>query len=219
MDQSKSDNLKALRHSAEHILTQALQNLYGKDKFYMAMGPATNDGFYFDFEPIGDFKISEADFPKIEAEIQKIIKANLPITQNNITLDEAKKLFSTNPYKLEWLDQIKDRGEKISVYWTGDQFVDLCKGPHVKSTGDVVAVKLMSIAGAYWHGDEKNKMLTRIYGTAFPSQSELEEYLHMFEEAKKRDHRKIGKDLDLFSFHPEAPADVFWHDKGNETSI
>lgn len=214
MDQSKSDNLKALRHSAEHILTQALQNLYGKDKFYMAMGPATNDGFYFDFEPIGDFKISEADFPKIEAEIQKIIKANLPITQNNITLDEAKKLFSTNPYKLEWLDQIKDRGEKISVYWTGDQFVDLCKGPHVKSTGDVVAVKLMSIAGAYWHGDEKNKMLTRIYGTAFPSQSELEEYLHMFEEAKKRDHRKIGKDLDLFSFHPEAPADVFWHDKG-----
>lgn len=214
MNQSNPDHLLALRHSAEHILTQAMQNLYGKDKFYMAMGPATDDGFYFDFEPLADLKISEADFAKIEAEMQKIVKANLPITQKNITLNQAKKLFSTNPYKLEWLNQIKDRGEKISVYWTADQFVDLCKGPHVKSTGEVKAIKLMSIAGAYWHGDEKNKMLTRIYGTAFPSQSELEEYLQMLEEAKKRDHRKIGKDLDLFSFHPEAPADVFWHDKG-----
>ena len=196
MNQSNPDHLLALRHSAEHILTQAMQNLYGKDKFYMAMGPATDDGFYFDFEPLADFKISEADFAKIEAEMQKIIKANLPITQKNITLNQAKKLFSTNPYKLEWLNQIKDRGEKISVYWTADQFVDLCKGPHLKSTGDVVAIKLMSMAGAYWHGDEKNKMLTRIYGTAFPSQSELEEYLQMLEEAKKTDQRKIGKDLD-----------------------
>ncbi len=214
MNQSKSDQLKALRHSAEHILTQAMENLYGKDKFYMAMGPATDDGFYFDFEPIGDFKISETDFPKIEAEIQKIIKSNFPITQKNITLDEAKKLFSANPYKLEWLDQIKDRGEVISVYWTSDQFVDLCKGPHVKSTADVKAIKLMSIAGAYWHGDEKNKMLTRIYGTAFDSQIELDDYLHNLEEAKKRDHRKLGKALDLFSFHEEGPGFVFWHPMG-----
>ncbi|MBU1129827.1 threonine--tRNA ligase, partial [Patescibacteria group bacterium] len=119
-----------------------------------------------------------------------------------------------NPYKQEWLNQIGDRDEKILIYWTADKFVDLCAGPHVKSTGEIKAFKLLSIAGAYWHGDEKNKMLTRIYGTAFPSKKELKQYLHNLKEAKKRDHRKLGKQLDLFSFHKEGPGFVFWHPKG-----
>jgi len=193
------DNLHQIRHSAEHVLTQAMKQLFPK-KFLMAMGPATDDGFYFDFEPLNDFKISEADFPKIEAEMIKIIKANLPIIREEITLDQAKKLFKDNPYKLEWLNTIEDRNEIISIYKTGEEFVDLCAGPHVKSTGEIKAFKLLSIAGAYWHGDEKNKMLTRIYGTAFESQKELEKYLQNLEDAKLRDHRKIGQDLGLFVF-------------------
>ena len=194
------EKLHKIRHSAEHVLTQAMQTLYGIDKFYMAMGPATDEGYYFDFEPLGDFKISEEDFPKIEAEMTKIIKANLPIVREEINLDQAKELFKDNPYKLEWLSSIEDRNEIISIYRTGDVFVDLCAGPHVANTGEIKAFKLLSIAGAYWHGDEKNKMLTRIYGTAFDSKEELDKFLLMLEEAKKRDHRKIGKDLGLFVF-------------------
>jgi len=194
-----SDKLHKIRHSAEHVLTQAMQTLYGVDKFYMAMGPATDDGFYFDFEPLGDLKISEEDFPKIEAEMTKIIKANLPIVREELSLDQAKKLFKDNPYKLEWLDSITDRNEIISIYKTSDKFTDLCAGPHVESTGEIKAFKLLSIAGAYWHGDEKNKMLTRIYGTAFDSKENLDKYLLMLKEAEKRDHRIIGKNLKLFT--------------------
>ncbi len=157
-----SDKLYKIRHSAEHFLTQAMQTLYGVDKFYMAMGPATDDGYYFDFEPLNGLKISEEDFPKIEAEMAKIIKANLPIVREELSLDQAKDLFKDNPYKLEWLDSIKDRNEIISIYKTGNVFIDLCAGPHVNKTGEIKAFKLLSIAGAYWHGDEKNKMLTRI---------------------------------------------------------
>lgn len=208
------DKLNTLRHSAEHILTQAMIRLYGQDKFYMAMGPATQTGFYFDFQPLKTFKISEEDFPKIETEIQKIIKENLPITKKEVTLPEAKKLFKNNPYKIEWLDQIKNRDEKISIYYTGSDFFDLCAGPHIKSTNQIKAIKLLSIAGAYWHGDEKNKMLTRIYGTAFESQKELEEYLENLQEAKKRDHRKIGKELDLFSIDDYVGSGlILWHPK------
>lgn len=209
----KPNNLSAIRHSAEHVLTQAMQQLY-PNRFLMAMGPATDDGFYFDFETLGDFKINEDNFKNIEKQMAKIIKADLPITKKEVSQAEAKKLFANNPYKLEWLDQIKDRDEKITIYQTGDQFIDICKGPHVSSTGQIPAFKLLSVAGAYWHGDEKNKMLTRIYGTAFKSKKDLDQYLTNLEEAKKRDHRKIGKEMDLFSFHPEAPADIFWHDKG-----
>jgi len=205
--------LKDIRHSAEHILTQAMLRLY-PGKFQMAMGPATDDGFYFDFEALGDFKINEADFPTIEAEMKKIVKENLPIIKKEISLDEAKKLFSGNPYKLEWLDGIKDRNEIITVYYTGDQFFDLCAGPHVRYTSQVKAFKLLSIAGAYWHGDEKNKMLTRIYGTALENKEALEKYLTNIEEAKKRDHRKIGKDLDLFSIDDSVgPGLILWHPK------
>lgn len=208
------DQLFKMRHSAEHVLTEAMQNLYGIDKFYMAMGPATDEGFYFDFEPLGDLKISEADFPKIEAEMKKIIQKNLPIVRKELTLDEAKKLFADNPYKMEWLNSITNRGEIISVYYTGDNFVDLCAGPHLDHTGDIKAFKLLSIAGAYWHGDEKNKMLTRIYGTAFNSQKELDHYLWQIEEAKKRDHRKISNELDLFSISESVgPGLILWHPK------
>jgi threonyl-tRNA synthetase len=196
----KNEKLKAIRHTTEHILTQAVLKLFPKVK--MAMGPATDDGFYFDFDPNGE-EISENDFPKIEAEMKKIIKANLPLIKEEITIDEGRKLFSDNPFKLEWLDEIEKRGEKPTIYRTGDEFVDLCAGPHVTSTGKVGAFKLLSIAGAYWHGDEKNKMLTRIYGTAFETQEELDIFLKNLEEAKKRDHRKIGKDLDLFLLSEE----------------
>jgi len=209
-----SDKLHKIRHSAEHVLTQAMQTLYGIDKFYMAMGPATDDGFYFDFEPLGDLKISEEDFSKIEAEMAKIIKDNLPIIREELSLDQAKILFKNNPYKLEWLDSITDRNEIISIYKTGDKFIDLCAGPHVESTSEIKAFKLLSIAGAYWHGDEKNKMLTRIYGTAFDSKENLDKYLLMLEEAKKRDHRKLGPQLGIFFLDETAPGMPYWLPKG-----
>jgi threonyl-tRNA synthetase len=216
---SKKQSLEAMRHSTEHVLTQAMLKLYPEIK--MAMGPSTDEGFYFDFE--SKKKISEDSFPKIEEEMKKIIKANLPIKKEVITVEKAKKLFKGNEYKKEWLDDIKERGEKATVYWTGDpstdsgrdRFVDLCAGPHVSSTGKIGAFKLLSVAGAYWHGDEKNNMLTRIYGTAFPTQKELEKYLHNLEEAKKRDHRKIGKELKLFTFAEEVgPGLTLWLPNG-----
>ena len=209
---SKKD-LQSIRHSTEHVLTQAMQRLY-PNKFLMAMGPAIDDGFYFDFEPIGDFKVSENDFPAIEAEMTKIIKENLPIIRQEISLEDAKKLFADNPYKMEWLNSIKDRGEVIIVYKTGDEFTDLCAGPHVRYTKGIKAFKLLSVAGAYWHGDEKNKMLTRIYGTAFDSKEELQKYLDNLEEAKKRDHRKLGPQLGLFFIDETAPGMPYWLPKG-----
>jgi threonyl-tRNA synthetase len=202
----KNEELRAIRHTTEHVLTQAVLKLFPKVK--MAMGPATDDGFYFDFDPNGE-EISEKDFPKIEAEMEKIIKADLPLIREEISEEEGRKIFADNPYKLEWLDEIslrqaQGKNEKITIYRTGNDFVDLCAGPHASSTGKIGAFKLISIAGAYWHGDEKNKMLTRIYGTAFKTKEELDEYLKNLEEAKKRDHRKIGKNLDLFLLTDEV---------------
>lgn len=211
---SADNYLWSLRHSCEHVLTQAMQNLY-PNQFYMAMGPATDEGFYFDFEPTPEFKFSEELFPKIEEEMAKIIKANLPITKEIITLDDAKKLFANNPYKLEWINQFESQKKELTVYKTGDQFVDLCAGPHIESTGKIGAFKLLSVAGAYWHGSEKNKMLTRIYGTAFATKIELDDYLSKLEEIKKRDHRKLGKELDLFTFSEEVgPGLPLWTPKG-----
>lgn len=209
----QNDELYKIRHSAEHVLTQAVEKLY-PNQTIRVMGPATDDGFYMDFEALGDLKISDADFPKIEAEMVKIIKANLPIVRKEISLDEAKKLFADNPYKMDWLNSITDRGEVISVYHTANQYFDLCAGPHVSSTGEIKVFKLLSIAGAYWHGDEHNKMLTRIYATAFESKEALDLYLWQQEEAKKRDHRKLGKDLDLFSVDDYVgPGLILWHPK------
>lgn len=220
----KKVNLQAMRHSCEHILTQAMSRLY--PGLLMAMGPATEEGFYFDFDNKG--KISEVDFPKIEQEMKKIIKENLPFKKQELSVKKARKLFKRNPYKQEWLDEIalrqafggelsrtvQGKEEKVTVYWTGNQFVDLCSGPHLKSTGQVGAFKLLSVAGAYWRGDEKNPMLTRIYGTCFPTQKQLDEYLKTQEEAKKRDHRKLGKKLDLFSQHEMVGSGlILWHPK------
>ena len=202
LDDSKK-NLQTIRHSAEHVLTQAMQRLY-PNKFLMAMGPATDDGFYFDFEPVRDFKISENDFPAIEAEMTKIVKENLPIIREEISLDDAKKMFANNPYKMEWLNSIQDKGEVITTYKTGEEFIDLCAGPHVRYTSKIKTFKLLSIAGAYWHGDEKNKMLTRVYGTAFESKEELQKHLDNIEEAKKRDHRKLGKELEIYFYDDEV---------------
>lgn len=217
------EELLALRHSAEHVLTFAMLRLW-PGKIKPAMGPATEEGFYFDFD--SDLKVSEDDFAKIEKEMAKIIKENLPIIKDELTVEEAEKFFSSgtykdNEYKHEWIEQIKARGEKVSVYWLGEKgqdipvtFVDICSGPHVESTGKIGAFKLLKIAGAYWHGDEKNKMLQRIYGTAFESQNELDGYLHMIEEAEKRDHRKIGKEQELFMMHDFAPGMPFFLPNG-----
>ena len=192
------NNLNQIRHSAEHILTLAMARLF-PNQFLPAMGPATEEGFYFDFEPLNGFKISEENFATIETEMAKIVKENLPITKQEITLEEAKVLFKDNPYKMEWLESITNRNEKISTY-TIAEFVDLCAGPHARYTSKIKAFKLLSVAGAYWHGSEKNKMLTRIYGTAFESKEDLKKYLDNIEEAKLSDHRKIGQDLKLFVF-------------------
>ena len=214
MKNDNHDQLWALRHSAEHTLTQAMLRLFG-DKIIMAMGPATDDGFYFDFDTKGDFKISLENFAEIEAEMKKIIDEDLPITKKEISVEEAKELFKNNPYKIEWLEEIEKRGDKPTVFWTGDEFVDLCAGPHAKSTGEIKAFKLLKLAGAYWHGDEKNKMLTRIYGTAYESQKELDDYLKKIEEAEKRDHRKIGRELDLFHIDELVGLGLpLWHPKG-----
>ena len=208
----QTDNLGALRHTAEHVLHTAMQNLYPKLK--KAMGPATKDGYYFDFDL--DEKISAADFPKIEAEMQKLINQNLPLKPENITVAEAKKIFTSNPYKLDWLEKITKREEKISIFRMGETDVDLCSGPHANSTGEIKAFKLLSVAGAYWHGDEKNKMLTRIYGTAFTNQKELDEYLAKLELAKINDHRKLGKELELFTISNQVGQGlILWLPKGN----
>lgn len=204
LDQEKS-YLWKLRHTTEHVLHQAVKELF--PSIHLAMGPATDEGFYFDFDssPEGRdaVKISEDMFPKIEKRMKAIIQRNMPLTRHEISVAEARELFADNPYKLEWIDGIEAKGELVTIYWTGEpnkpgSMVDLCAGPHVAKTGEIKAFKLLSVAGAYWHGDEKNKMLTRIYGTAFESQAELDEFVHLQEEAKKRDHRKLGQELELF---------------------
>ncbi len=212
--QPSENNLFSMRHSTEHVLTQAMQNLY-PGQFLMAMGPATDEGFYFDFQPVGDFKVNEEMFPAIEAEMTKIIQQDLPIVKSTVSKEEAEKLFAGNPFKLEWINQFTSEGQELTVYKTGEGFVDLCAGPHVESTGKIGAFKLLSVAGAYWHGDEKNPMLTRIYGTTYPTQAELDAYLLQQEEIKKRDHRKLGKELDLFTFADEVgPGLPLWTPKG-----
>lgn len=208
MKKRLTSDLEAMRHSAEHVLTMAMLKLY--PGLLPAMGPATEEGFYFDFDFDFDSKkkIKEGDLSKIEKEMQKIIKSNLPIIHQEIEVKEARKLFAGNLYKLEWVDEIEKRGQKASVYSIGDpkdkeSFVDLCSGPHVESTNQIGPFKLLSIAGAYWHGDEKNKMLTRIYGTAYPTQEELDKHMWQQEQAEIRNHRRLGQELELFAIYPE----------------
>lgn len=221
-DQQGKSELWQLRHTAEHILHQAVKELY--PSIHLAMGPATEDGFYFDFDssPEGreHVQLSEADFPAIGQKMQELIELDLPLTRHEISPAEARALFADNPYKLEWIEAIEGRNEPVTVYWTGEpggahSMVDLCAGPHANSTGAVKAFKLLSLAGAYWHGDEKNKMLTRIYGTAFGSKQELDEYLAQLELAKERDHRTIGRDQELFFIDEMVGKGlVMWLPKG-----
>ena len=200
----------SLRHTGAHMLAQAVKRLYPQVK--LAIGPAIDNGFYYDFE--ADFTFTPEVLGKIEAEIKKIIKENHKLERFELPREEAIKLMKekNEDYKVELIEDLPE-GEVISFYKQGD-FTDLCAGPHVPSTGKVKAIKLLSLAGAYWRGDENNKMLQRIYGTAFTKKSELDEYLNMLEEAKKRDHRKLGKELDLFSIHEEGPGFPFFHPKG-----
>ncbi len=209
-EKNKPENLETRRHSAAHVLAAAVQRLYPQARF--GIGPAIENGFYYDFE--FPEPVSDKDLPRIEAGVVKIVGEGTPFAQEDISIAKAKKLFKDQPYKLELIADLAKEGETaVSTYKSGE-FVDLCRGPHVADTSQIGTFKLQKIAGAYWKGSETNPMLTRIYGTAFATQEELDAHLEMLEEAKKRDHRKIGKELDLFSFHPEAPGDVFWHPKG-----
>ncbi len=201
------EGLEILRHSTAHLMAQAVLRLYPGTHF--GVGPSIKDGFYYDIDVAGT--IAEADLPKIEAEMRKISGAGEKVTREDLAKDEALKFFANDPYKTELISEID--APTVSIYKQGE-YADLCRGPHVPDASKIHNFKLLSIAGAYWRGDEKNKMLTRIYGTAFATPDELKEYVKRIEEAKLRDHRKIGKDLDLFSLHEEGPGFPFFHPKG-----
>ena len=204
------EGLFTLRHTAAHVMAQAIQHLYPGTKF--AIGPAIDDGFYYDLE--SDHVFSQEDFAAIEKEMAKIAKANLPIEKKILSRNEALEFFRSGnqDYKVILIQDLPEDAI-ISTYTQGD-FTDLCRGPHVRSTGKLKVFKLMTVAGAYWRGDEHNKMLQRIYATAFFDKEELDRFLFVRAEAEKRDHRKLGKQLNLFSFHEEGPGFPFFHPKG-----
>ena len=204
------EGLFTLRHTASHVMAQAIQHLCPGVKF--AIGPAIDDGFYYDLD--SDHVFSQEDFAAIEKEMSKIAKENIPLVKKVLPRDEALQYFKDKgqDYKVMLIEDLPEE-ETISLYEQGD-FTDLCAGPHLKSTGKVKTFKLMTVAGAYWRGDSKNKMLQRIYATAFFSKEDLDHYLFVRAEAEKRDHRKLGKQLDLFSFHEEGPGFPFFHPKG-----
>lgn len=210
IDFSSDDVRHRYRHTSSHILAQAVKKLWPEAK--LAIGPAIDNGFYYDIDM--EHRITEQDLLKIQKEMKKIIQANYPIERFELPRKEAIEFErkSGEDYKVELIEDLPE-GEVISFYKQGD-FVDLCAGPHMDSTGQIKAIKLTSVAGAYWRGNEKNKMLQRIYGTSFPSQAELDEYLAKIEEAKKRDHRKIGKEMDLFALYDEGPGFPFFMPKG-----
>ena len=200
----------ALRHTASHVLAQAVKRLFPETK--LAIGPSIKDGFYYDFDRDGGF--SNEDIAALEAEMKKIVKENLKMERFTLPRAEAIKLMEEKgePYKVELINDLPE-DEELSFFKQGD-YVDLCAGPHVTYTSAVKAFKLTSVAGAYWRGSEKNKMLTRIYGTAFQNKTDLEEYLARIEEAKKRDHRRIGKEMGLFMLSEEGPGFPFFLPNG-----
>jgi threonyl-tRNA synthetase len=209
------DGLEVIRHSSAHVMADAVQRLFPGTK--VTIGPAIEDGFYYDFDkPGGGF--SDEDLAKIEEAMIQVVKADTPFRREVVSREEAQKLFASmnETYKGEIIERIPE-GEAISLYKhgkPGEEWVDLCSGPHVPSTGFLKAIKLTSVAGAYWRGDERNPMLQRIYGTAFASKEALDEHLKRIEEAKQRDHRKLGKELELFLFDNVAPAMPFFLPKG-----
>ncbi len=200
------ESLEIMRHSAAHVMAQAVSSLYKGAK--LTIGPVVDDGFYYDIDMP---PVSEEDFPKIEAEMKKIVDGKIPFERTLVSKAEALDFFKDDPYKLELIRDLEDG--TISLYRQGD-FVDLCRGPHVPHTGMVKAFKLMRVSGAYWRADQARAQLQRLYGTAYFDKKELAQYLHVLEEAKKRDHRKLGAQFDLFSFHDVAPGMPFFHAKG-----
>ncbi len=206
VDWKKADDRKRFWHSTSHVLAEAVKELYPKAK--LGIGPAIENGFYYDFDT-KPFK--PENLKKIEKKMLEIIKANKKFVKKDIEKAEALKQFKSEPYKIELIKELP--GKKVSTYTSG-KFADLCKGPHIESTGKIGAVKLLRVSGAYWKGSEKNKMLQRIYGISFPDKKMLRQWLHLKEEAEKRNHLKLGKALDLFSMHAEAPGTAFIHSKG-----
>lgn len=203
------EGLEHLWHSTAHIMAHAIKDLFPEAQF--GVGPPIETGFYYDVDV--DRPLTPEDLERIEKRMQEIVRADERFERRELSKEEAIELFKKrgDRYKLELLEDLDD--EHPSIYVEGD-FIDLCRGPHIPSTGRVRYFKLLNIAGAYWRGDERNKMLQRVYGVAFPRKEQLDEYLHLLEEAKKRDHRKLGKELDLFSFQKEGPGFIFWHPKG-----
>ncbi len=204
--------LELMRHDAAHVMAQAVQELYPGTQ--VTIGPAIEDGFYYDFSREEPF--TPDDLVKIEQRMHEIVKRDLPIQREVLEREEAKKVFAElgEDYKVEIIDDIIPAGEEVSIYRQGDWF-DVCRGPHLPSTSKLgKGFKLMKVAGAYWRGDSSNEMLQRIYGTAWPDKKQLNAYLHRLEEAEKRDHRRLGKQMHLFHIQEEAPGEIFWHDKG-----
>ena len=211
----EKENLAVMRHTCSHVMAAAVKKLWPNVK--LAIGPSVDNGFYYDFDFEGD-KIGEEDLKKIEKEMKEILKKNNPMVRSEMGIDEAiaQEKNSGQIYKLELMEDLKKSGEKTVSFYTLGDFTDLCVGPHLEKAGKnlIGNFKLAKIAGAYWRGDEKNKMLTRIYAYMFESSEELEKYLEMQKEAEKREHKKLGRELDLFSFHDTAPGMVHWHEKG-----
>jgi threonyl-tRNA synthetase len=212
VDKEKQTNedarLEMMRHSAAHVMAEAVQSIFPDAKF--GIGPAIENGFYYDFDL--PRPLTPDDLPLIESRTKAIIASNVPFIRQEVTKEEARHFFAHQPYKLELIDEIPDA--RVSLYRQGS-FVDLCRGPHLDATGEIKAFKLVSIAGAYWRGDEHQPMLQRIYGVAFATEEALAEHLEKIDEAARRDHRKLGRELDLFSIHEEAgPGLVHWHPKG-----
>jgi threonyl-tRNA synthetase len=210
LTKDSKEGLEVLRHSTAHLMAQALKELYPGTQ--LTIGPVIEDGFFYDIDcPV---TLTNEDLPKIEKKMEELVSRKLPVTRKEFDRQEAVKFFNNlgESYKAEMIEEFTP-GEPVTAYTQGD-FIDLCRGPHVPNLGKMGKFKLLSVAGAYWRGDEKNKMLQRIYGTAWASQKELDEYLHRLEEAKRRDHRKLGPDLEIFTFLPIAPAMPFYLPKG-----
>ena len=201
--------VEVLRHSAAHVFAQALKRIYG-DQVKLTIGPWTDEGFYYDIEGV---ELEQEDFEEIEEEMEKIVEEDFEIEREMLSREEAEEFFEDNGYKQQILKEEAGDGDEVSFYKQGE-FKDLCKGPHVSSTGEVGGFKLLEIAGAYWRGEEENEMLTRVYGTAFSNENDLEDFLERRREAKKRDHRKIGKNMDLFSIPEHAPGGPHYHRQG-----
>ncbi|NKE36389.1 threonine--tRNA ligase [Natronococcus sp. JC468] len=203
--------LRVMRHSASHCLAQAVERLYDDEEVKLAIGPPTDEGFYYDFD---NLEVDEDDLAELEREIEEIVAADYEIEREDVSIEEAERRLEDEPYKLELLEEFADENDRVSFYKQGE-WEDLCAGPHVDSTGEIGVVKLLEIAGAYWRGDEENEMQTRIYGTAFEDESDLEDFLERKEEAEKRDHRRIGSEMNLFSIQDvTGPGLPLYHPAG-----